>query len=217
MKRPASNTFSQRERLRGEVLHQLCLQIEASRADGLTVRRAVQKARRRPRSVLGVRGRLSLGGMTMLYYRWITQRSPKAFTRNYRPRKPVIPPALVEEFLNRLVTDRVVPASAVMASLRADWQMGKSLPGLGTWRDYWRRKHGEDSPRGMPPPFPVSRSTFYAFLATSAPADYQKRIAVALSAQRELSRFLSFIESRRSALALKRRHESLGAQISPQS
>lgn len=205
-------TTANREHRRSEVLHQLCLQIELSRDKGMTLRQAIRLARKRRHSALGNKGRLSQGGMIRHFYRWRHQRTAAVFVRSYLPMQPVIPLALVDEFLNRLVADRLVRAATVMASLRSDWQMGKSLPGLGTWREYWQRKHGVSALRSVPPAFPVGRSTFYAYLATLSPADYHRRITVALRAQRELERFFSFIESRRNALAAKRRHEPLGAQ-----
>ena len=133
---------SRREDARSLWLHRLCQEIEAHRAEGATVAAAVRLVRRRRQKRLIRRGRLSRSRLTNLFYLWRKSPTPAVFRRNYQGARSEIPLALAEEFLNRLVADRVVPAAAVMASLRSDWRMGKALPGIGTWQDYWRRKHG---------------------------------------------------------------------------
>lgn len=147
----------------------------------------------------------------MLYYRWRKNPVPEVFVRRYKPTQPSIPPQLIEEFLNRLAGERIVPASVALASMRADWQMGRPLPGLGTWREYLRKRHGDAASRRVPPPFPFGRASFYWYLGGRDGCDYHRRISQALSAQRELARFLDFIEQRRCALARALRHEPLSS------
>lgn len=202
----------QREAARCAFLHHLCGQIEQWRVAGATVKQATTRARKMRRRLLFKYGRLSRSRLTNLYYIWRRQPTAATFLRNYKPGnfRTRVPLALIEEFLNRLAADKVVPAKAVMRSLRSDWRSGKPIPGLGTWQEYCRRRHGDASPRTVAPPFPVSATSFYGFLSTSTPAAYHQRIVSALRAQRELNRFLAFIEARRNEVTVRRRHELLG-------
>lgn len=212
-----NDSFQQREAARSAFLEQLCRQIEQWRVAGATLSQAIRKARNFRRVRLFKHGRLSRGSLIRLYYAWRENRTPAVFVRNYKAGgfKPRIPLALIEEFLNRLTADRVVSAKAVMQSLRSDWKLGRSIPGLGTWPEYWQRLHGEAALRTVPPAFPVSVTTLYSYLSSSTPGAYQKRIASALRAQSELNRFFNFIENQRATITARRGHELLG-YVSPQ-
>lgn len=195
---------------RCEFLHRLCEFIETRIREGAPVMAAFRQAAKHQRKRLFKHGSLSPARITSLFYIWRKTRSPEVFRRHYIPGKPRIPLALVLEFLNRLASDRIVPGAAVIHSLRADWRLGRSIPGLGTWRDHLRRLHGESSSRINPPRFPFATKTLIRYLAAGKPGDWQRRIIAALRAQRELARFLEFIEARRTALESRRAHESLG-------
>ena len=200
-------------------LHALCQEIDASRSAGMTVMAAVRWARRRRRAHLFVRGRLSVGTLREHYYRWKKSPLLETHRRQYRPAgifNRRIPIALLAEFLNRLAGERIVPAATALQSLRAEWKMGKPLPGLGTWREYLVRERGEQALRSTAPRFPFSRSSLYEALSGQAPGEYSLRISGALNAQREIARFNSFIESRRAALENRRAHEPLGKPLSQQ-
>jgi hypothetical protein len=203
-------TAQQREDARCLYLHRLLQQIDLWMIAGATVNQAIGRARRKRRRSMFKNGRLSQSGLINLYYRWRKSPGPESVRRHYAPGPARIPLALVDEFLNRLTSDRVVTASAVMQSLRSDWKLGRSIPGLGTWREYWRRLHGENAQRAVPPAFPASARTFYTYLGSTRADSYQQRINSALRAQRELNRFLGFIETRRAVIAAQRCHEPLG-------
>jgi len=200
---------------RCDYLHQLCGWIEMKIREGLTARAAIRLAARHRRMRLFKHGHLSRPRLTMLLYRWRRNRSPEVFRRHYKPGKPRIPAALVSEFLNRLASDRVVTAAAVMRSLRADWLAGRSIPGLGTWAEYLHRLHGELA-SAAPPRFPFSNRTLVRCLGAGRPGAWQHRIIAALRAQRELERFTNFIEARRGELEARRSHEPLGTPWSQQ-
>ena len=174
---------------------------------------AIRKAAQRRRHKLFKHGRLSRQRLTVLYYAWRKVHSPEVFRRNYVAGRARIPLALVEEFLNRLLNDRVVPASAVMRSLRSDWSLGRQIPGLGTWKEYVRQHRGTDCERLTPPRFPFSETTLLRSLKGPKPRDYQRRIQSALQAQADLLRFTAFIEGKRNGIVAQRRHEPMGNAI----
>ena len=184
--------------------------------EGLTAKAAIRLAARRQRAKLFRHGHLSRARLTMLLYRWRQNRSPEVFRRHYKPGLPRVPAALVSEFLNRLSADRIVPAATVTQSLRSDWRLGRSLPGLGTWREWMRRLHGESSSRMTPPRFPFANKTLVRYLGGRTPGDWQRRIVAARRAQQELNRFSEFIEARRRDLEARRAHEPLGTPFSQQ-
>ena len=199
---------------RSAFLHLLCQEIADGRAAGMTVWQAVRRARRHRRASLFRHGRLSCSSLLRCYYAWRRERTPEVFLRHYKPGKPRVPVALVLEFLNRLAGERVVSAATAMRSLRSDWQMGVSIPGLGTWRAYVRRTRGESALRATPPAFPCSYHTLCRYLAPKNPEAYGRRAAAALRAQRELNRFLDFIESRRRDLEARTAHEPPAKTVS---
>lgn len=201
---------------RSDYLHQLCGLIEAWSGQGMPVGAAIKHAARRRSMRLFKHGRLSRARLTNLFYIWRKNRSPEVFRRHYVPGKPRIPLALAVEFLNRLVIDRVVTAAAVVQSLRSDWRLGRSIPGLGTWNEYLRRLHGESSTRVTPPRFPFSKKTFSRCLGAGKPGAWQRRIVAARRAQRELHGFVEFVEARRAELEARRSHEPLGTPFSQQ-
>jgi len=199
-------------------LHTLCQEIDSLRAAGLTVNAALRQARRHRRTSLFCRGRMSFGALRDHYYQWKKNPVPEAHRRQYSTgrSKRRIPIALLAEFLNRLAGERIVPAAAAMQSLRADWKMGRPLPGLGAWREYVLRVNGEQTLRSTAPRFPLSRSSVYEALASEASGEYARRISSVLKAQREIDRFNSFIEERRAILEERRAHEPLGKPLSHQ-
>lgn len=60
-----------------------------------------------------------------------------------------------EDFIvhfNTLVDGNPRSIRAVIKRLRADWTLGKHIPGYGTWRDWWSANHpGRPMPRTAPP------------------------------------------------------------------
>ena len=207
-------TVNATESARASFINRLCQEIEASRAEGKTIWQAIRRARRHSRARLFRHGRPSLGSLVRYYYTWRRERTPEVFLRHYKPGKPRVPVALVLEFLNRLAGERVVSAATAMRSLRSDWQMGVSIPGLGTWRAYLLRTRGESALRATPPAFPFSYRTLCRYLAPKNPEAYGRRAAAALRAQRELNRFLDFIESRRRDLEARTAHEPPAKTVS---
>src|SRR5690242_16853771 len=128
------------EQARCQFLHRLFEQVEARLSAGITFAEAIRRAGQRRNIRAFKHGKLSRGSLIRLFYSWRKNRSPAAFLLHYKPGKTRIPVALAEEFLSRLAAERVVSAATVMHSLRTDWRLGRSVPGLGTWRDYVRRK-----------------------------------------------------------------------------
>jgi len=185
-------------------LHGLCQEIDRLRASGLTVKGAVRRVRLRRRMRLFTRGRLSFSALLTHYYTWRKWPSLEAHWRLYRTGanpKRRIPIALYIEILNRLAGDRILPAATVVRSMHIDWKAGKSMPGLGTWREYLLRLNGERALPSTPPPFPCSRTSLYQALGGDTSGEYCRRISAALRAQRELARF--FFSSRVAAPSSK--------------
>ena len=214
--RLAQSPLLSREDERCNYLAKLFAWIELKISEGLTAKAAIRLAAGHQRTMLFKHGHLSRAHLTVLLYRYRQNRSPEIFRRHYVPGKPRIPLALVLEFLNRLATDRIVTAATVTQSLRAEWRLGRSIPGLGTWNEYLRRLHGESSSRMTPPRFPFSDKTFARCLGVGKSGAWQRRIIAARRAQRELAQFIAFIEARRNALEARRAHEQLGIPFSQQ-
>lgn len=183
-----------REKARVEYLHAAFSEIEAQSVAGARVVPALHALSRR-RSRYLPRGKYSRGSILSLYYRWRKNRSPSALLRNYRSTKNRrIPPALILEFLNRLVQSEIVSAHAAINSLRSDWRRGIALPGIGTWRE---RCGGT---RCTAPRFPFSKTAFYDLLSRNSKSRFQRLATMALRGQRDVRRFEAFIEARREAL-----------------
>lgn len=200
------------ESQRCEYLHRLCRQIEGMIEAGQPAKTAIGRAARRQNQRLFKHGRLSLGRLTVLFYAWRKSRSPEVFRRNYQPGKPRVPFELIEEFLNRLQADKVVSVSAVIQSLRSDWRMGRSIPGLGTWQQYVRRHKGTDCIRISAPRFPISVRTLFRVLEGQRPGEYRRRIKAALQAEAELVRYARFLEENRQRINRRLRHELIGGR-----
>jgi hypothetical protein len=150
---------------------------------------------------------------------WRKSSSPETHRRRYRGVgrfRRHVPVALLVEFISRMAGERIVPAATAMQTLRADWKMGRSIPGLGSWREWLRHQRGETATRATAPRFPFSRSTLYFSLCGGRPGEYQRRISAALRAQSQLNRFAAYIEARRADLEAQRAHEPLGASFSQQ-
>ena len=195
---------------RAVCLARICMTIQDLRESGATLHQAIQRVRKRSNRLYFKKGTLSEGALKTHYYRWEKTRLVNVLIRQFKPNEPEIPLALLEEFLNRINADQVVSASVVISTLRADWKMGKALPGLGTWNQYLRLRHGVTALPSMPPRFPFSKSTFYRYLSRCGGSKYQQRITKALRAQQELERFTDFIESQRDFISAARLKEPLG-------
>lgn len=211
MRRKPNKADSEAARCR--FLDRLCRDIERAIEGGLTAQAAVSKAAGRQRRKLFKHGRLSRSRLTVLFYAWRKSRSPEVFRRNYKPGKARVPLALIEEFLNRLEGGKVVPAAVVMRSLRSDWSLGRSIPGLGTWKDYVRAHHGLDCIRVSAPRFPVSSRTLFRVLEGNRPGEYRRRIQAALAAEAELVRYARLLDAARKRITNLRRHERLGVTV----
>lgn len=62
-----------------------------------------------------------------------------------------VPEDFIQHF-NALVDGNPRSIAAVIKRLRADWTMGKHIPGYGTWREWWQKMHpGRPLPRMAPP------------------------------------------------------------------
>lgn len=61
-------------------------------------------------------------------------------------------PADFIEHFNGLVDGNPRSIAAVIKRLRADWTLGRHIPGYGTWQEWWQRTHpGRPLPRIAPP------------------------------------------------------------------
>lgn len=67
-----------------------------------------------------------------------------------KPKSPV--PADFIDHFNALVDGNPRSIAAVIKRLRADWTLGRHIPGYGTWQEWWQRLHpGRPLPRVAPP------------------------------------------------------------------
>ncbi|MCW5549164.1 MAG: hypothetical protein KIT44_09390 [Opitutaceae bacterium] len=215
MKKPAN--AAERETARCEFLHQLCCQIHRQIAAGSKAGDAIRAASHRRRKQLFKHGRLSRQRLTVLYYEWRRNPSPKIFFRHYKPGLPRVPAALQEEFINRLLAaPRIVPAAVILRTMRAAWRAGEALPGVGSWRDYDLRRHGSQFVRVQPPRFPYSDASLFRAISGPSGRSYQQRVIAALQGQAAVERYYRFLESRKAAIAHRRRHEPLGTPFRQQ-
>ena len=129
---------------RFRILSRLVRWIDSEAAKGKSVTRLVRKYSRHwdgrryvsdPTKTL----RLSSASLKRIYYRW--RRNPETALRfQYTTRATrKIPRGLLVEVLRRAV--KHTSLNSVLRSIEDDFQRGKRIPGLGTWRS-WAKKNG---------------------------------------------------------------------------
>lgn len=101
------------------------------------------------------------------WYKWLRGgRSPKALGLSYSEGKRQVPDALILEWHRRLSAPiggrnlkGIANIAAIFAKLAMDWKSGIEIPGLGTWQDWWSRKHPALPLPPVPPAFPFDERT----------------------------------------------------------
>lgn len=93
-------------------------------------------------------------------------RTPESLVPDYKGGTPKCPPELTKEIQRRLTLTTggrdkhgTSPISVARESIKRDWSQGKTIPGLGTWQEWWMDNHpGTDLPPKAPD-FPLCDKT----------------------------------------------------------
>lgn len=72
-----------------------------------------------------------------------------------------VPRELIDEFQRRMTMPGQKNVSVVVKSLVEQWRMGHEVPGLGTWREWYKATHPDQPMPTVPPKFPFSERTLY--------------------------------------------------------
>ncbi|MDD2763460.1 MAG: hypothetical protein PHE83_05740 [Opitutaceae bacterium] len=162
------------QRDRALVLHEAFTALEAALQSGAAEpRKAIAACARALQGRLVGEGdtakplRASLSTLYREVARWRAGgRTAEALLLKYQKPGAAKPAALVQEVQRRATMPGMANFSVVVHGLAKDWAAGKPIPGLGTWREWWRK-----DPRTRVLPLPerapelfgfVSRSTFYS-------------------------------------------------------
>jgi hypothetical protein len=152
------------QRERAMMLQNICSQIKAQVEQKVTMKKAMQNAcKLYAGTLLGASGnerplKLSVPNLRRLYKEWqASGETIDAFELNYVAGKARVPTELVHEYqrLSSLPGQRKV--SVAYGSLVRRWANGESIPGLGTWTDWWRSVHPGLTLPVSAPEFPYSQ------------------------------------------------------------
>lgn len=104
---------------------------------------------------------------------WEQNPTPLVFVPKYKSGQVKVPGELITEFIRRATTsgrssDRCDNMRQAMVSLKQDWFNGVSIPGLGTWREWWTQNHQGISYPKNTPDFPISERTLYRYQPSKA-------------------------------------------------
>jgi len=163
-------TSSDWQRIRAIELHDVFARIErVCRHEGLSLAEAVRTAsaelanksiRCRNGSVKVIKA--SVTTLLTHYYNWKNSgRKPAALLHDYKPGRARIPGKLIAELQRRSTIPGVPNISVAIKALRDDWKAGESIPGLGTWQEWWLGKHPQLEMPPHAPDFPYSERTLY--------------------------------------------------------
>ena len=107
----------------------------------------------------------SAGTLRRYFPHWEKNPTPAIFRRNYTGGRQKLPPETVQELQRIATLPGMTEFSVAIAQLHKNWKRGESIPGLGTWREYWTT-HPETRNLPLPrtvPDFPFSRSALYGY------------------------------------------------------
>lgn len=158
------------ERERMLRLHELCEEIALWVANGTPLQRCWEEACKEHAGAMLPAGlhrgeqqwrelKLSVGTLRGYWYRWIGERSPLAFRRDWKPGKDRMPAELVQEFRRRCTLEGQRHDSVSYRALVRDWREGKVVPGLGSWQEWYAAEHPEWAMPSQAPEFPFSYSS----------------------------------------------------------
>src|SRR3990172_4458778 len=152
------------QRARAERLHEICTWIEAQPQRMDAYKQAVEKWANKPLENGSKKQRLlriSEGTLIREFPRWQREgRKQTVFVLGYKPPGlTTVPGQLVAEIRRRLTIPGKQFASAVYNDLKREWKDGCSVPGLGTWKEWWSSVHDGQSLPDTVPDFPIAAST----------------------------------------------------------
>ncbi len=143
-------------------LHEICHEVDEADGRGEPLSKAIRMAVKKHEFDMLQDGgenfrplRLSESGLKVKYHQWKKAgRNMLVFTPNYRGGRPKIPRELIQEYQRRQTLPGVSNAHAAWASIASDWSAGSSVPGLGTWTQWYAEtypgailpKHAPDFP-----------------------------------------------------------------------
>ena len=134
----------------------------------------------------GHRLKSSPGTLTRLWYRWDNGgRNAQALMSYYRPPTHVkkLPEDLAVE-IQRLASAETggrdkhgngIEGAGLHKDLTRRWKSGESLPGIGTWREFWARTQPGIRPPALAPDFPWSVKTVLRHMGTRAVRTFGNR------------------------------------------
>lgn len=109
--------------------------------------------------------RLSAKNLYRLYALWLAHdKKHTAFTLHYSGgRTNRLPDELTADWRRRLTNRGKQSASQIYKEIIRDWEHGRAIPGLGTWRDYWQHRHADKPVPHKAPDFPFSYGVLMKF------------------------------------------------------
>lgn len=108
---------------------------------------------------------LSEASLKRHFRKWrAAERNMMVFVPSYKAGKVKVPGQLVAELTKRCTTegrssDRCDNMTAAAKSITRDWFNGKSIPGLGTWQDWWTKNYPGLALPQAAPKFPFAIRT----------------------------------------------------------
>lgn len=108
--------------------------------------------------------RLSVPTLRRAWQRWTAGgRTPESLLLEYKSGALQTPRELIAEYQRRATQPGCKENSVAINSLRNDWLSGKPLPGVGTWKDWWRK-----SPKTKHLPMPDAPPEFFDVVASQS-------------------------------------------------
>lgn len=167
------------ERERCLVLHEICRAIETWKTCGTPLETCWNEACKLNAGRMLANGRkghkalpLSFPTLVTHWYKWLKNKSPLAFIRNFKPGLDRMPAALIQEFRRICTMEGCEYDTVAYKSLLTKWRQGASLPGLGTWQEWYAQKHPEHPLPAQAPEFPYT----YSALQKRAPKGMQRAL-----------------------------------------
>ena len=107
--------------------------------------------------------KLSYQTLYRLYAAYKAHGQTASIMRRYHRGRAAIPRDLVAEIRRRALAKGAPTTSVAVKQLLKEWENGASIPGLGTWREWYATKYPDQSPPDRAPKFPYHPSTLYKY------------------------------------------------------
>lgn len=108
--------------------------------------------------------RLSCKNLYRIFNEWEANPQAWSLVRKWSGGRTSIPSELVAEIRRRATQSGIPTASVAINSILKDWASGVSIPGVGTWREWWHANHASKPAPDRAPKFPWHPNTLYRYL-----------------------------------------------------